>query len=681
MWKGWFNQKIKAGLFRKTTPYTSFDAAGRKLSELKTVISIFSYANDLKSGIPEDVTANTDYLKIIHAVMTDQETQKAFSTDCQNLIDHVTEIKKLSDECPALFKLNGIDVDNLKTVIDNSLVKVDDEVFENQMKILALRQTISGKFNNIPETDFLKDKSTLEDLVTAKMTLVMDGRLVDFRNNNKATAKVLRDIIKNKQKFPRNEFVKLKESFPVILSGIRDYSDYIPLEPDLFDIIIIDEASQVSVAQAFPALLRGKKIVVFGDKKQFSNVKAAHASTDANRNYLTRLRDVFINTVSDDPSKLIRMEKFNIKTSVLEFVGYIRNFDILLQKHFRGYKEIISYSNDYFYNGNLQVMKIRGKPIDDVLKFEVLDHDGNTEPVFNTNTLEIEYIQDQLRIIVESGIDATVGIITPHTNQQKLLMEHISRMDESDILFDNYNMKIMTFDTCQGEERDIVFYSMVATEEHDRLWGIFIKDLSSLDNIKAQRLNVGFSRAKECMHFVLSKNIDQFKGSVGDALRHYWKTKENAKLEKSPEETDPNSRMEPLVLHWFYQSQFYKEFKENIEFLPQFKLGEYLKQIDKMYDYPMYVVDFLLIYRDDKGREKKIVIEYDGFYEHFKNYGEIDETNYSRYYSDDDVYRQKVLSSYGYEFLRINKFNLGKDPIATLSKRLYVLVKKNAPSQ
>ncbi|MEI9966043.1 MAG: AAA domain-containing protein [Caulobacteraceae bacterium] len=43
--------------------------------------------------------------------------------------------------------------------------------------------------------------------------------------------------------------------------------------PDLFDVIVIDEASQVSVAQAFPALLRAKKVVVLGDSKQFSNTK------------------------------------------------------------------------------------------------------------------------------------------------------------------------------------------------------------------------------------------------------------------------------------------------------------------------------------------------------------------------------------------------------------------------
>ena len=57
----------------------------------------------------------------------------------------------------------------------------------------------------------------------------------------------------------------------------------------------------------------------------------------------------------------------------------------------------------------------------------------------------------------------------------------ISKAPEKDYFFDNLKLKIMTFDTCQGEERDTIFYSMVASEENDRLWGVFIKDLGSVD--------------------------------------------------------------------------------------------------------------------------------------------------------------------------------------------------------
>jgi very-short-patch-repair endonuclease len=238
----------------------------------------------------------------------------------------------------------------------------------------------------------------------------------------------------------------------------------------------------------------------------------------------------------------------------------------------------------------------------------------------------------------------------------------------------------MTFDTCQGEERDIIFYSMVATEEDDHLWGVFIKDLNDVDieedgKIKVQRLNVGLSRAKETIHFVLSKSIDKYNGSIGEAIRHYHFILEEAKKERSVSEADEKSKMEPEVMNWFYQTDFWKKHKDDIEFIPQFELGKYLKQLDKTYNHPKYKVDFLLVYKDETHREHKIIIEYDGFREHFKDIDEINEFNYQDYHTDSDVYRQKVLESYGYKFLRINKFNIGSDPISTLNDRISALVK------
>jgi very-short-patch-repair endonuclease len=43
--------------------------------------------------------------------------------------------------------------------------------------------------------------------------------------------------------------------------------------------------------------------------------------------------------------------------------------------------------------------------------------------------------------------------------------------------------------------------------------------------------------------------------------------------------------------------------------------------------------------------------------------------NHHRYMLEGDVERQLTLESYGYRFLRINRFNLGRDPVVTLSDR------------
>ena len=121
----------------------------------------------------------------------------------------------------------------------------------------------------------------------------LDGRVIDFYENNKNDAETLRAIIRGKQKFPRDKFEKLNNAFPCILAGIRDYAEYIPLNHQMFDLLIIDEASQVSLAQAFPALIRARKVLILGDRKQFSNIKAAQARSDTNRDYLSRLEGSF----------------------------------------------------------------------------------------------------------------------------------------------------------------------------------------------------------------------------------------------------------------------------------------------------------------------------------------------------------------------------------------------------
>jgi ssDNA-binding Zn-finger/Zn-ribbon topoisomerase 1 len=180
------------------------------------------------------------------------------------------------------------------------------------------------------------------------------------------------------------------------------------------------------------------------------------------------------------------------------------------------------------------------------------------------------------------------------------------------------------------------------------------------------------------MHFVLSKSIEKYNGSIGDALRHYQFVLVEARKERNISETDENSKMEPKVMKWFHDTDFWKKHNDSIEFIPQFELGKYLKQLDKTYNHPNYKVDFLLVYRDEGNKEHKIVIEYDGFGEHFGHFEgdeEINAFNYQDYHTDAHVYREKVLESYGYKFLRINKFNVGDDPVATLNERIGNLIK------
>jgi very-short-patch-repair endonuclease len=187
--------------------------------------------------------------------------------------------------------------------------------------------------------------------------------------------------------------------------------------------------------------------------------------------------------------------------------------------------------------------------------------------------------------------------------------------------------------------------------------------------LRLQRLNVGFSRAKERIHFFHSMPLDRYRGAIAQAINHYINQREIAHKRPALGDTDPTSPMEAQVIHWLEQTRFVQMLGEFVEIDAQFELGAYLRQLDPSYRHPAYRVDFLMKVQA-QNRTISIVIEYDGFREHFTDLGKVDANNHEDYYRPEDVERQKVLEGYGYRFLRINRFNLGRDPVKTLDTRL-----------
>jgi very-short-patch-repair endonuclease len=530
-------------------------------------------------------------------------------------------------------------------------------------------------FQKAPEFDYVGTKTRMERLNTSRMNAHVDSRLVSFMENHRADAKTLAQLISRRQKFPEEKFAAVRTSFPVIIAGIREFGEYMPLVPELFDVVVIDEASQVSVAQALPAILRARKVVVLGDSKQFANVKSSNASIATNDKYRSELVHFFENTVRRDAATLQRLSMFDVKKSVLEFCSLAASYTIMLRKHFRSYPELISYSSKHFYDGQLQAIKIRGVPLEEVIRFEEVDVDGHVVSR-TTNAAEAEAITQRLLELLEEDAPPTVGIITPFREQHTLLTKLLFRHERAQDFEDKLRLKVMTFDSCQGEERSIVFYSLVATSGNDALNYIFPVTLGGAaeeveEKLKVQRLNVGFSRAQDTIWIVHSMPIAMYRGSIGQALHHYVSVARD-KLGAVPA-TDPSSPMEAKVLHWLQNTRFVQAQAEDVEILPQFPLGDYLRQLDPTYQHPSYRVDFLVTCQTEKG-PVQIVVEYDGFEHHFQRERQVHVGNHERYLRSEDVERQLTLESYGYRFLRINRFNLGADPVATLDERLARIV-------
>ncbi len=546
-------------------------------------------------------------------------------------------------------------------------------------EFISLRQTeaaIASKFNEMPDFDYLRLKRNYEDFCAKRITKHIDERVVHFVEARKNDAKTLRDIVRSKSKFPIDKFSSLREAFPVMIAGLRDYANYIPLEQGLFDLVIIDEASQVSIAQALPAILRSKKTVLMGDRQQFSNVKAAQASKALNNAYFDEVRGAFDDLEEDlDSALATRLKNLDVTKSVMDFGEMTSEYMIMLRKHFRGYPEIISFSSEHFYGGALQVLKLRGKPIDDVLEFVVSENPDRFEDVRNANTWEAEVILERLEYLLETESPPTVAVITPFREQQRLVNERVMNHPKAHDFRDRLKLAVFTADTCQGEERELIFYSMVSTREHDRLNYIFPSDLSAVaaedaeGKLKVQRLNVAFSRGQEKLVFLCSKPIGEFKGAARQVLEHYKHVLDHAKTMPSVEDTDSQSPMEAHVLEWLASTAFFTRNQGSLEIISQFPIGDYLKSIDPSYSHPSYKVDFLLRLRTEDSL-RQVIVEYDGFEFHFERQDRIDSSNWQHYLLEADVEREAVLEGYGYKMIRVNRFNLGDDPISVLDDRL-----------
>ncbi|MFH0897007.1 MAG: AAA domain-containing protein, partial [Candidatus Bathyarchaeota archaeon] len=261
--------------FKNDFPFCGFEEPRKCIEEIKEIHEIFWFSfNTQKKQMKVSLPPGFDFCNAIYSVVENFDILTALEALMQ-VSDDLKYLGERLSRYEQTFKKIGFEPSSFKTYFDNRLTHIEDIDFDRLLQHISLKQKIKKQFGDLPFVNYANRQKTIEDLVTVQMTYIMDKSVIDFFDDNRADAAALREVIKKKERFPQDQFQKLKKAFPCILSGIRDYAEYIPLEPDIFDLLIIDEASQVSIAQTFPALLRAKKVLILGDRKQFSNVKAA----------------------------------------------------------------------------------------------------------------------------------------------------------------------------------------------------------------------------------------------------------------------------------------------------------------------------------------------------------------------------------------------------------------------
>jgi len=526
-----------------------------------------------------------------------------------------------------------------------------------------------------------------------------DQRLKDFQNHPSDIERIKRQIA-NGLRLTGEQAQLLCSTYPCIIAEPEAVFRFFPMEEGLIDILVFDEASQVSIAHSLSLILRAKQVVVFGDQYQYGAVGAVNVSRKYGGAYFKRIIDDYIreyrqplseeararlledetrNIIDDDliVNETIRdselaahkewIRAFGIRMSTLDFCREMRNYHSSLEEHFRSFPEIIGYSNQFFYEKAqipLVANRLRTKPIGEVLRFIKVETQGHSGR--NVNLDEIEAIREDIRRLTAAGFKGTIGIITSFREQRMRTERHLrEKLPDFHRLKEEHKLTVWFVGDVQGEERDIVYYSFVQDKKLDNadLRSIYPTPggaADSINTLKMQRLNVGFSRAKDTMVLVHSMALSDYADTrLGDALQYYWNVlQEMARSDHFiADETIFGSPKEKDLYTLITQTDFFQQHRERLRIIPQFDLGQYIRH-EYQKHIPRYRVDFLLTLAEG-GKENSLILEYDGLEYHTKDPSMVRSLDdFKEEYLEYDIRRQLELESYGYHFLRINKYTL-----------------------
>ncbi|AIO19423.1 HRDC domain protein [Candidatus Izimaplasma bacterium HR1] len=301
----------------------------------------------------------------------------------------------------------------------------------------------------------------------------------------------------------RFELIKL---IRIWLTTPNVVSTLLPMESNIFNLAIFDEASQMYFEKSLPTLYRAERVVVAGDLKQLrpSNFGFGRLEGINDDDYI--LEDY---SITDDDS-------------LLDYVKP-KLASVNLQYHYRSrYQELINLSNYVFYNRELIVPPY--KSYDDTVKpIEYIKVDNGIWKN-KTNKVEAYALVEKLHEILKRNNDKeTVGIITFNRPQRDLIEDIIEEKcnvsPEFKELYEQASQKVedhqnvglfvKNIENVQGDERDIIIISVGYSYDEK---GVFQRQFGWLSQkFGENRLNVCVTRAKRKLVMFVSFDLVDFK--------------------------------------------------------------------------------------------------------------------------------------------------------------------------
>ena len=297
------------------------------------------------------------------------------------------------------------------------------------------------------------------------------------------------------------EFSALFSAFPIWLVSLNTLYRVLPLKPEMFDLVIIDEATQCNISSCLPALYRAKRAMVVGDTKQLRHYSFLARSKESQ--LMTK------NNLTLDDNGIVSYRDNSILDLTLNALSSHKQL-AFLDEHFRSKPELIHFSNNCFYQNKLKVMQHR--PCTSSGHLHVYRINGSRDKSGINHLEAAEVIESIHRLISEgalTGAHHSIGVISPFRNQAEYLSKEIEiNFSESDII--RHKIRVATPFGFQGEERDIMLISFSVDNDSKRA-AVYLN--------KADVFNVTVTRARQQQLLFIS--IDETQLPEQNLLRRY----------------------------------------------------------------------------------------------------------------------------------------------------------------